>query len=626
MKNYFSSNSLKLNLALLAMISVFATCKKTPSTNATNEEELENKEESTKEVVKKTEEEIEIDPKEIDEVFDFHKKVGKRYQFKRMVKSYPQNYFQSPIEQEIQVAGSFCELRGNHFHGGLDIRTGGVEGWNILAAADGYIERIKVSTKGYGKALYIRHPNGYTSVYGHLSAFSGAIKNYVIDQQYQKKQVEIELYPGKNQLIVKKGQRIALSGNTGGSGGPHLHFEIRNPAGKATNPLSYGIPVKDVMKPVIKNVAIFNKKDEILHTHGGYPYIVFEKNQIPNSGKEVRLLPGEYMAAVLADDYFTDQRNRMGLNYAWATINGHLAFEYQIETMNFTEGRYINTHIDYYLKYKKGHTYFRTFVPDFNPLKYYKHQNKGIIKLRAKDTLEYKIFIQDYIGLTDSVTFYLLGDTNQSQIKIPPLLPHQQAFDVTPNYGKNFSFDSWNISIPPKVLYYPAKLLLSKKPKTSQVLTDLLQFHYGYTPLHSYVNLSYPLNDELKKWGSKLCAVSLEGTKLIYEGGHISGNSLHFKTRSFGLYGLAKDDSPPTITPIKVGKSFSFRVADNLSGVDEINCYLDDRWLLYDYEPKTNMLKGEIPAWIKPGDYTLIIKVVDARGNKSELSQKITIN
>lgn len=621
MKRSVMSINFKYFLLLSALISIFATCRKMPADNE-GEKPLSKNDPENKE-----EEEIHIDTKQPEEeFFVFKKKSEIQYQFKRDILNLPQNFFHSPVENEIQVAGSFCELRGNHFHGGLDIRTGGVEGWNILASADGYIERILVSTKGYGKALYIRHPNGYTSVYGHLSAFHGAIKNYVVDAQYKNRKVELELFPLKNELVVKQGQIIALSGNTGGSGGPHLHFEIRNPSGLATNPLSYGIPVKDVINPEIKNIALFEQREEILHSHGYYPYKIVSKSLLETTDKVVKVAPGSYSTAILADDYFTDKRNKMGINYAWCTINGHLLFEYQINKMDFNQGRYINTHIDYYLKYLKGHTYFRMFKPPYNLLKYYKHANSGVIQIADQDTFEYKIFIQDYAGLTDSAKVYLIGDANTKPFEPNNLPFHTMSVNVDHKQGKNFSIGPWNISIPPKVLYHSTQLLLSEKPKPPLVLSEILQFHYGFSPLHNYVNLSFLLNDELKKWGNKLCAVSIDGSKLIYEGGNISGDRFHFKTRSFGIYGLAKDDTPPSISPIKTGKQFSFKVSDNLSGISNITCLLDDRWILYDYEPKTNSLKGEIPAWIKPGTYSFTVVATDKQGNKSESKHSITLN
>ena len=155
--------------------------------------------------------------------------------------NYPQNYFANPLEVPLVLSGSFAELRSNHFHSGLDIKTQQREGLKVLASADGFVSRIKIAHFGYGKALYITHPNGYTTVYGHLQKFSPEIEAYIKKQQYEKESFEVELFPSAETLIVTKGNLVAYSGNTGGSGGPHLHFEIRDKEERPMNPMLFGI-------------------------------------------------------------------------------------------------------------------------------------------------------------------------------------------------------------------------------------------------------------------------------------------------------------------------------------------------------------------------------------------------
>ena len=172
---------------------------------------------------------------------------------------YPKNYFSSPIPDSLlQLAGNFGEIRPNHFHAGLDIRTANQEGMKILAVADGYVSRIKISATGYGKCLYITHPNGFVSVYGHLKSYNDSIGKFAKAAQYALELFEIEVFPKENELPVKKGQLVALSGNTGGSSGPHLHFEMRDEKTEsAINPLLFGYNVKDNIKPVIKALYLY---------------------------------------------------------------------------------------------------------------------------------------------------------------------------------------------------------------------------------------------------------------------------------------------------------------------------------------------------------------------------------
>ena len=167
-------------------------------------------------------------------------------------------YFQFPINpgKNSSLAGTFAELRGNHFHSGIDIRTNEKENLEVVSSAEGYVSRINVSTSGFGKALYIQHPNGLTTVYAHLNRFSPEIEAYVRAKQYENKKFQIKLFPKKDELKVKKGQLIALSGNTGGSKGPHLHFEVRNNKSEPINPLYAEFPeLQDTIKPLIRSLT-----------------------------------------------------------------------------------------------------------------------------------------------------------------------------------------------------------------------------------------------------------------------------------------------------------------------------------------------------------------------------------
>ena len=164
---------------------------------------------------------------------------------------YPQNYFMSPLDITLVLSGSFAELRSNHFHSGLDIKTKGKVGFKTYASAEGYVSRIKISRYGYGKALYITHPNGYTTVYAHLQKFAPKIEAYVKKQQYKKETFELELFPKAEELKISSKEVIAYTGNTGGSGGPHLHFEIIDQQERPINPMLFGFDIKDTTKPVV---------------------------------------------------------------------------------------------------------------------------------------------------------------------------------------------------------------------------------------------------------------------------------------------------------------------------------------------------------------------------------------
>ena len=549
----------------------------------------------------------------------------KPYTFVQKKTKRTKNYFSNPLEGDILISGSFCELRGNHFHAGMDMRTGGEEGWDVKAAADGYIERIKVSTSGYGNVIYVKHPNGYSTVYGHLKQFIGAASIYVREKQYSKKTFEIELYPKAGELPVKKGQIIALSGNTGGSGGPHLHFEIRNPQGNSTNPLLHGLPIRDQVNPEIKRISIYHKDKESLYTSGNYPYITLSKwGEEIQKQKILKLKSGVYRFGIMANDYFTDKNNVLGINYCWITANKQLVFSYQIDEFNFSQGRYINTHIDPYLKYKDNQMYVRLFKEKFNPLPFYEQKNNGDVIVNNGDTLSMSIYIKDFAGQMDSVSWTIVGDELGKVIPIPGQASSEQTQRIKSN--SSIQFHEWKIDIPSKSYYHPFDLKLKIKPSDSQMLSKTLQMHYPYTLLQDYIHIAYTVPKDWLVYGDQLCAFSKSGSTLYYEGGALKKGMLTFKTRSFGEYVIGYDNEPPTIRPITLGKNFKFIVKDLLSGIQSFNCYIDDKWILASYEPKTNTIWGEIPNWISQGEHEFKIRVSDNRKNSNEYMHKVMLD
>ena len=265
-------------------------------------------------------------------------------------KKYPQNDFISPVDHKITLSGNFGELRSNHFHSGLDIKTQQRTGLKVKASANGFVSRIKVSHFGYGKALYITHPNGYTTVYAHLQKFSPEIEAYVKKQQYEKESYEIEVFPKAEDLLILKDTLVAYSGNSGGSGGPHLHFEIRDKQERPMNPMLFGINIKDSSNPIVKSIYV-------------YP---LDKNSFVNSSntkQKIRLTPlknGDYNTeninaignigfAINAFDRQDLAANSNGVYNIQTYINGSRNFEIDFKRFSFDETKHINQLIDYEL-------------------------------------------------------------------------------------------------------------------------------------------------------------------------------------------------------------------------------------------------------------------------------------
>jgi murein DD-endopeptidase MepM/ murein hydrolase activator NlpD len=270
-------------------------------------------------------------------------------------KNYPKD-FRLPLDIPMQLSGNFGELRPNHFHAGFDFKTNQREGLNVYAVFDGYVSRIKISTYGYGKAIYITHPNGFTTVYGHLQRAVGTIEDKIKEAQYKEESYEVELFLKPGELVVKKGDIIALSGNTGGSEGPHLHFEFRETATeKIVNPFFFGYDqfIKDTKKPIVTSLMVYPLDAESVANRSQRPInlgLSLQKDGTFISEKvQAR---GKIGFGINAYDLDDASYNANGTYKTSLISNGKTLFNYQFDEMSFEEGRFINAMIDYN-RYKK---------------------------------------------------------------------------------------------------------------------------------------------------------------------------------------------------------------------------------------------------------------------------------
>jgi len=325
---------------------------------------------------------------------------------------YPQDQFISPLTVPLYLSGSFAELRTNHFHSGIDIKTNGQEGLSVIAVADGYVSRIRVLAAGFGKVLYLTHENGYTSVYAHLSRFEESLDEYVKSRQYIKESFEIELFPPKDKFVFKKGDTIAFSGNSGYSMGAHLHFEIRETTSEAVlNPLLFGIQVIDNLKPELSQIKIYplDPGSVIQIDYYGrnavysktYTQAVTLKSYLQQgvyklSGiKEIRVF-GKIGLAIESIDKMDASHNKLGLVEMFLIENDKEIFSCRRERFEFHQTRFINAHIDYEEKIKTKKVFERLYNLPFNELPFYNQGKDGVILLNEGDTNKYKVVLKDF--------------------------------------------------------------------------------------------------------------------------------------------------------------------------------------------------------------------------------------
>lgn len=543
---------------------------------------------------------------------------------------YPKGYFRSPLDTTLYLSANFGAIRGNHFHSGMDIRTYGQEGLPVRAVADGYVARIKVSPYGYGKALYINHPNGYTSVYAHLQTFSDEINQYVEQEQYRQKSYAIDVFPSRTDLPLSQSDLIALSGNSGGSTGAHLHFEIRDTkTEEIIDPLLFGFPVEDNLAPRFANsFIIYEDNADFKHKNGHYPYVEIKQNIISKKwGDTVKVTPGGYAFAAWADDYMTPENGDVGINYLQLFANGAQQFAMELQRFAFDESRMVNCHIDYNDYKARGKKWHKCFVDNGNSLPFYQ-QTQRFVTVQEQQAIPITIKTNDLAGYSDSITFILLGDSTQSHfMEFHPT--NKEATDfVYPAKNNVFKETGYSFSIP-KWAVYDTIVMTTKS--TAQKRRDL------YAPYISIMKTDIPLQRSFTVSinvtppngidPKKLTVVRLSGKGLKYksnEGGTYKNGIITATSKTFGVYSVAYDDEAPTITRFSHKDDIiTVRINDNLSGIETYDAYIDGDWWLMEYDAKSDMLTGILPKDLASGKHEVKIVVTDERKNTKTLTQSI---
>lgn len=565
--------------------------------------------------------------------------------------NYPQNYFRYPLDSLPSLVSPFGGLRDNHFHSGMDLRTNQREGLPVFASADGYVSRIKIQSIGYGKAIYIDHPNGYTTVYGHLQKYSGKIAEWIQNYQYKNQTFEFDYVFEKPILLVKKGDTIGLSGNSGGSSGPHVHFEIRNTKSeKIINPALFGIIPFDTLNPVIKNVFVYNFVQDglLLKQVLKINHQTIIPTNIPNHFiyKKILELPAEmYGFGLETYDYIHNANDEKGIYEYSLKLNDNQIFRHVLTQFAFDESKYINVHIDYPF-YKAAKTRVqKCFVDDGNEFSTYQtNALKGriLVTKNTKDTLVFEVkdvnqnkfvLLIPIVGLPAK-----LDKENQDYLKS---IKHKKAFYPLKKNSiktKDFLFELDAKSIY-DTSYYDFEVLPKQKlafSKTYKIFNPTASFHkaadIAIKPIKvksEYQNkllLAYYFNDEK----------NIRSAGGNYDGGVVKG-----KANNFGHYFIAIDTVAPTIKQIFINTEealgdslhFYFEIKDNFSGIGKYEGFLNGEWILLDFDAKSNMLtyhfdkiwynlvaqnkdsKLKNTAIIKP---EVLIRVTDKKGNVAE--------
>lgn len=534
---------------------------------------------------------------------------------------YPTDYFRSPLNIPLSISGSFGELRSNHFHSGLDIKTQGQTGLPVYAIADGFVARIKVEEFGYGKALYVSHPNGYTSVYAHLNSYAPTIEEYVKSKQYEQQSYTVEMFPDAELLPVKKGDVIAYSGNTGGSAGPHLHFEIRSTGTeKPINPVFFGLPVADSQPPVVDGVYLY-PADETASVKGKNEKsaLLFQSQKRGYVRTEPVEASGPVYVGFSAYDRFDLSYNKNGIYQVNSYVNGLKNFGYRLETFSFGETRYLNALIDYATYRKKNIRIQRLYKSPYNYLDIYEDKNQdGVIYL--KDGMDYLIrLIMTDSKFNETIVEIPVIAKQPDSIVYPP--KGMMGFLVSPNKTFDFSQEGVHINFDKWTFYEPFEFTFEKLDSLT------FQIHNETVPVHKNFDLSIEMPGYSAGDLQKMYIAEIDKGKSYFNRTQVSEGRLSTRVRYLGVYKVMKDEKPPKVYPINFKRgqwltNFRFlkmHISDEDSGIESYAATIDGKWVLFEYEYKNNTLTfdfNDIDLENKEGArHQFRIEVKDKLGN-----------
>ncbi|MDR0430900.1 MAG: M23 family metallopeptidase [Tannerellaceae bacterium] len=527
----------------------------------------------------------------------------------------------NPFDFPILLSGNFGELRNNHFHAGIDFKTQGIEGKNMYAVKDGFVSRISVSPWGYGNALYINHPDGTTTVYGHLKRFNNAITAYVKENQYVLERFSVDLVPEADRFPVKKGDLIALSGNSGSSAGPHLHFEIRDTGtDEVLDPLDYykGM-IKDKTKPKIQGVMVYpaegrgvingsSKKKELK--------LVTAKNGKQTLVGKVEAW-GEIALAVKSYDYMDGTSNIYGVRKITLEADGQIVFKSDINRFAFDETHYLNSFVDYEEWKDKRSFYMKSFVEPGNFLRFIESINRGFITIDKERTYHLVYYLEDAFGNRTELSVWI--DGKEQDIPSPQTSGREYFHWKSEN---KFGAKGLRLVIPPGGLYDDVYFRYSVK-EDSTALAATHTLHDRTLPIHSKAQLSIRLQTDTLGNKQQYGIVRKQNGRLSWIGGKYRNGWLDADISELGTFTIAQDAKPPVITPVNPAawtgsQKITLRISDNLSGISTYRGEIDGQFVLFEFDGKKGLVTYDFDKErLSRGGHRLVFTLTDVCGNES---------
>lgn len=543
--------------------------------------------------------------------------------------SYPQDYFRNPLGIPMDLSGNFGELRPNHYHMGLDLKTNRAENQPVYAAADGYIARVKIEPAGFGRAIYINHPNGFTTLYAHLNDFNPKLENWVKQQQYARESWNVFLDLKPDQFPVKKGDFLAYSGNTGGSQAPHLHFEIRRTQDDVNvNPLLFGLPLADNTAPRILRLAVYDRMKSLYEQS---PRLIAVKA----NGSSYTTTPGlltvaspKVSFAITAFDTHTGSSNLNGIYEALLYVDNKAVIGFRMDNISYNDTRYLNAHIDYRTK-SAGGAWLQHLsdLPGYVNSIYKQEKGDGAIDISDGVVHTVRIVVKDAYGNTSTLDYSI----QYNGAAVAPAVNTAKMF--YPFMLDGFETEHCEFYIGERCLYDSVHIRHSESANSHpQGVSDVHTIGASTIPLQeSFLvriqpNRPLTVNEQQRTVMQWYSGSRQDVQKVEWQNGWASA-----RFRDFGSFRLVTDETPPQINApglpdgadLSKASRIVFTVTDNLGRFKNVRALLDGKWLRFTND-KGRTFIYRFDEKCLGGPHELVISAEDEAGNRTEKMFKFT--
>ena len=518
----------------------------------------------------------------------------------------------APLEIPFSISGTFGEPRSSHFHLGIDIKTQGKEGFEVKSILSGSVSRIRISLGGYGKAIYIDHPNKTTSVYAHLKKFAPKIESYIKKFQYENETYTIQKFPKKDKLLIDKGEVIGFSGNTGGSSGPHLHFEIREKKSqKPLNPLLYNLPVTDLVRPQLQKLFIFYAQENVILSP--IQPILLEK--VNDSLYKTAMIEtsGKIGIGIQMFDRQDYSYSRNGVYSTKVFVNGKIISHYKFDKLIINESKKLYQVIDYKNYTQKRLKIFKLFYKSGDKLNFMNTLvDQGIFKVELGKSYQIIIEIEDFSGNKSTIEAFIEGTEN----KIKPVELRGRLIKTDREYS--FTLKNKELFFPSKTFFNDVKIELFENKDQIEIGPNLF-------PIANSFEIKFGFNEKDSLRSAQTFIAKKMKKSLVYLPTKLEENKLIAKVNELGVYTLARDSVAPTVVPdnfkknqwLSNYKSLNLKIEDDFSGIKKYRGTINGEWVLFEYEPKRKILTYDFfDKYSEKLKHNLELEVEDNVGNK----------